>query len=249
GAAAAQDQPDAPRISRLTGKVIEPVRKKPEITVSIELAEPTLATSTPSPFLDDAGQPVMRRARPRPQAPLLVDAHDANLKTIETALHRDDNVGRDAVAAMQTELRATVLKDIRATAKAVAEFEAEHGAFFARTAAALANGELLAKAGASSRDRVNRLDHLVGDVVRLMNHAPGMVATAERLISEIVPDELRPTMTSADGGRQRDGFAIPARTKVERLAVGFRRDGVLRDLTEKLEQARIIVAELAERIA
>jgi len=238
--AVAQEQPDEPRISRLSGKVIEPVKKRPEIRVDVVLKNE----------FHDAEGPIARRAVPRPEVADAGPTDDnPDLTAIEAALHRDDNVARDAVAAMQTELRNTVLKDIRATAKAVAEFQAEHGAFFARTAAALANGELLAKAGSSSRDRVHRLDRLVGDVVRLFNRAPGMVANAEKLINEIVPEELRPMMTSAGGGRTIDGFAIPARTKIERIASGFRRDGVLRDLNEKLEQSKIIVAELAERIA
>ena len=56
--------------------------------------------------------------------------------------------------------------------------------------------------------------------------------------------EIRPAIDN--GGRTHDGFAIPARTRVQRLASGFRREGVLRDLNEKLETSRIIVNEQEE---
>jgi hypothetical protein len=231
----AQEQPDEPRVSRLSGKKIEPIRRKPEIQVEVLLK---------SEFHDAEG-PIARRAAPREGAP--VEADDANLAVIERAVKRDDQAERNALAALQKQLRATVLKDVKATAQAVAEFQAEHGSFFARTSAALKSGELLTKAGVSSRERVNRLDRLVGDAMNLFGNS--MVFQVEKVINELSVDELKPTMTSAGGGRTHDGFAIPARTRVERLAAGFRREGVMKDLAEKLTIAQGIVAELAQRIA
>jgi hypothetical protein len=234
GAAVAQEQPDEPRVSRLSGKKIEPIRRKPEIQIEVVLKNE----------FHDAEGPIARRAVPREDAP--ADADDANLSVIERAVKRDDQAERAALAALQKELRATVLKDVKATAQAVAELKAEHGSFFARTSAALKSGELLTKAGVSSRERVNRLDRLVGDTMNLFGNS--MVFQVEKVINELSVDELKPTMTSAGGGRIHDGFAIPARTRVERLAAGFRREGVIRDLNGNLEVVKVIVAELAERI-
>jgi hypothetical protein len=232
----AQEQPDEPRISRLSGKTIEPIRRKPEIKVEVVLK---------NEFHDEDG-PVARRVEPRPAPAVAVD-HD--LDVLERAVKHDDQAERDALAVLQRELRATVLADVRETAQAIEEFQAQHGAFFARTAAALTSGELLVKAGNSSRDRLNRLDRLVGDAVRLFANARTQVYQVEKTINELSIDELQPAMTSAGGGRTHDGFAIPARTKIQRMAAGFKKDGVIRDLQEKLESARIIVAELAARIA
>jgi hypothetical protein len=226
--AVAQEQPDEPRVSRLSGKIIEPIKRKPEIVVRMELRP------------DDG--PVAKRAEPRPAPAVAVD-HD--LDVLERAVKHDDQAERDALSALQRELRATMLKDVEDTAKAVEAFQQEHGSFFARTQAALRSGELLVKAGQGSRDRLARLDRLVGDAVRLFGNS--MVSQIEKAISEISVEELAPRMTSLDVGR--DGFAIPGRTRIQRLAAGFQREGVLRDLNEKLESARIIVGELAARIA
>ena len=78
--------------------------------------------------------------------------------------------------------------------------------------------------------------------------ASTQVHQVEKTINELSIDELQPAMTSAGGGRTQDGFAIPARTRVQRLASGFRREGVMKDLAEKLTIAQGIVAELAARI-
>jgi len=185
GAAVAQEQPGEPRISRLSGKAIEPIRRKPEIKVEVVLKNEC----------HDAEGPIARRAAPREDAP--VEADDANLSVFERAVKRNDQAERDALAALQRELRATVLADVRETATAVGEFQAEHGAFFARTHAALCSGELLVKAGNSSRDRLNRLDRLVGDVVRLFALASTQVYQVEKTINELSIDELQPAMTSA----------------------------------------------------
>jgi hypothetical protein len=231
GAAVAQEQPDEPRVSRLSGKKIEPIRRKPEIKVEVVLK---------NQFHDEDG-PIARRAEPRPAPAVAVD-HDLNV--LERAAKHDDQAERDALAALQRGLRATVLKDVKDTAKAVEAFQQEHGSFFARTQAALRSGELLVKAGQGSRDRLARLDRLVADAMRLFGNS--MVSQIEKAISEISVEELAPRMTSLDVGR--DGFATPGRTRVQRLAAGFQREGVLRDLQEKLETSKIIVNELAERI-
>jgi hypothetical protein len=219
---------DEPRVSRLSGKVIEPVKRKPEIRVEL--------------LIDDDSGSAARRAEPRPAPAVAVD-HD--LDVLERAVKRNDQAERDALAALQRELRATVLKDVKDTAKAVEAFQQEHGSFFARTQAALRSGELLVKAGQGSRERLARLDRLVADAMRLFGNS--MVSQIEKAISEISVEELAPKMTALDVGL--DGFAIPGRTRVQRLAAGFKREGVLRDLQEKLESARIIVAQLVERIA
>jgi hypothetical protein len=232
-----------PRRGLMTGRQYDPVVKKKDLP-------PVEIKVTLLPHDDDSG-PAARRVEPRPVAaegPRVAGTADADLNIIEKAIKKDDAAERDALAALQRELRATVLKDVKATAQAVAEFQAEHGAFFARTQTALRSGELLVKAGNSSRDRLNRLDRLVGDVVRLFALASTQVYQVEKTINELSIDELQPAMTSAGGGRIHDGFAIPARTKVQRLASGFQREGVLRDLNEKLETSRIIVNELAARI-
>jgi hypothetical protein len=232
GAAVAQEQPDEPRVSRLGGKKIEPIRRKPEIKVEVVLK---------NEFHDDNG-PAARRAEPRPAPAVAVDN---DLDVLERAVKRDDQAERDALAALQKDLRATLLKDVKDTAKAVEAFQQEHGSFFARTQAALRSGELLVKAGQSSRERLARLDRLVVDAMRLFGNS--MVSQIEKAINEISVEELAPRMTALDVGR--DGFATPGRTRVQRLAAGFQREGVLRDLQEKLETSKIIVAELAERIA
>jgi hypothetical protein len=227
-----------PRISRLSGKVIEPVKRKPEIRVEL--------------LIDDDRGPAARRAEPRP-APVASTAqkqtdNDPNLVVLERAVKRDDQTERDAVAATKAKLRATCLKNAQAAADVVAAWAGEHREYFQRLERVLSSGELLRQAGNGSRDRLNKLDGVVKSVLRSLNLLSGFPAQVEKAIADVTAASLVPAMTSRGEGYEVDTMRSPGITRVERLAATSSAEGVLRSLNESLETARVIVGEIAERI-
>ena len=219
---------DEPRLSRLSGKVIEPVKRKPEIRVEL--------------LIDDDSGPAARRAEPRPAPDVAVDR---DLDVLEGAVKHDDQAERDAVAATKAKLRATCLKNAQAAADAAAAWAAEHRDYFQRLERVLSSGELLRQAGNGSRDRINRLDGVVKQTLRSLNLLPAFPEQVEKAINDITANSLVPAMTNHDG---RDQMCSPGITAVERLARTSTPEGILTSLNEKLAIVRTIVGEIAERI-
>jgi hypothetical protein len=228
---------EGPRISRLTGKVIEPVKKPPTITVSIELAE--------KPFIDTDGAPIARRAQPKPEL-ITGGADDAHLGVLERGVQHDEAGERAELDRVRDQVR-EILKPVRETVDAVDEFSKANLGYLRRVAAVLANGQLLAAAGNGSRERISRLHGRVQGLLRVLNGASGIEGYVQKLINEVDGETAAPKQTSLSTGR--DGYRSPAITDAMRFAGQWRLDGVMRDLNEQMEVVRHIVKEISDRIS